>query len=405
MAHSLDQRTAPMQPSYWLDLFTHQTWTEFLAAGANVSGFRESRWKTLQSMRAGDILLCYLTGVGRWVGYLEVTGPAFQDTTPIWQVSEFPARIPVNLIRKLDPLHAVPIIEMRDRLSIFQNLKSPHAWTGRLRGSPSRWSAADGEAIVSAIEEAAASPVPRPFDPSKLKKVPPILKMSKLGAVTVPDDEEKDQSGTPAGPQITGAEAADETAPAQKIAAPPGEPEQKEASAHTEIQWMLLKLGSDMGLDVWVAKNDRSKNYTGSSFSSLSKLKQNLPLQFDEATTRTIELIDVIWLKGNSIQAAFEIESTTSIFSGLLRMADLITMQPNLNIPLYIVAPGERRNKVVAEINRPTFARLNPPMSEMCRYISFEELRKQLDAAKGFVQFLKPEFLDSFSESCEVEEV
>jgi hypothetical protein len=53
----------------------------------------------------------------------------------------------------------------------------------------------------------------------------------------------------------------------------------------------------------------------------------------------------VLWLQGNAIQAAFEIESTTSIFSGLLRMADLIAMHPNLKIPLYIVAPAERRSK------------------------------------------------------------
>jgi hypothetical protein len=59
----------------------------------------------------------------------------------------------------------------------------------------------------------------------------------------------------------------------------------------------------------------------------------------------------VLWLKGNSIVAAFEVESTTSVYSGLLRMADLITMQPNINIPLYIVAPDERRNKVIQEVN------------------------------------------------------
>jgi hypothetical protein len=159
------------------------------------------------------------------------------------------------------------------------------------------------------------------------------------------------------------------------------------------------------GLDVWVAKNDRGKSYGDYAFTSINKLRASLPLQFDDVTTRTIALIDVLWLKGNSIQAAFEIESTTSIFSGLLRMSDLITMQPNINIPLYIVAPSERRNKVKEEINRPTFARLSPPMSEMCQFISFEELRKQLDLAKHFLQFLKPEFLDSFSESCEIEEV
>ena len=33
------------------------------------------------------------------------------------------------------------------------------------------------------------------------------------------------------------------------------------------------------------------------------------PKQFDPVTNRTIELIDVLWLDGNSIEAAFEIES------------------------------------------------------------------------------------------------
>jgi hypothetical protein len=104
-------------------------------------------------------------------------------------------------------------------------------------------------------------------------------------------------------------------------------------TAHTEIQWSLLKLGNDMGLDVWVARNDRSRDWKGHHFTDLPRLRADLPLQFDEATNRTIELIDVLWLKGNAVVAAFEIESTTSIYSGLLRMSDLIAMQPNLNIP------------------------------------------------------------------------
>lgn len=48
--------------SYWLDLFTGTTWKEFVdAVAVQVSGFRESRWKTVQKMRPGDYLLCYLT--------------------------------------------------------------------------------------------------------------------------------------------------------------------------------------------------------------------------------------------------------------------------------------------------------------------------------------------------------
>jgi hypothetical protein len=53
--------------SYWLDLFTGATWQEFLAAGGDVSGFRESRWKTMQRLKPGDYLLCSLEASG-WCG-------------------------------------------------------------------------------------------------------------------------------------------------------------------------------------------------------------------------------------------------------------------------------------------------------------------------------------------------
>ena len=340
-----------MSVSYWLDLFTYQTWTEFLAAGGQVTGFRQSRWNTVKRMKPGDVLLCYLTGVSRWIGLLEVTGEPLQDSSPIWSVDDFPARIPVRVTAKLEPSTAVPVIDMKDRLSVFQNLSSPHAWTGHFRGSPTLWEASDGEAVVAAVKEAEAHPVERSFDPSKLKKVPPILKAPKLGSVVIPDDEEE------TGKTEAGATPSEDVSPSSL------EIEQrKEATAHTEIQWLLLKLGSEMGLDVWVARNDRSKSFNGESYGSIRRLRQTLPQQADEATERTIALIDVLWLQDNSIQAAFEIESTTSIFSGLLRMSDLIAMHPNLNIPLYIVAPAERRSKVLSEINRPTFRKLKPPI-------------------------------------------
>jgi hypothetical protein len=106
-------------------------------------------------------------------------------------------------------------------------------------------------------------------------------------------------------------------------------------------------------------------------------------------------------LKGIAIGAAFEIESTRSIYSGLLRMSDLLSMQPNLNIPLYVVAPDERHEKVIDEVNRPTCSRLSPPLSEVCRYISFSSLRTRLKQAEPFI---RPDFLEDLSESCEIEE-
>jgi hypothetical protein len=68
------------------------------------------------------------------------------------------------------------------------------------------------------------------------------------------------------------------------------------------------------------------------------------------------------WLRKNAIIAAFDIESATSIYSGPLRMFDLLSMQSNRSIPLYLVAPDERRTNVLAQVNRPTFSRLSPPL-------------------------------------------
>ena len=83
-----------------------------------------------------------------------------------------------------------------------------------------------------------------------------------------------------------------------------------------------------------------------------------------------------MWLKKRSIVRAFEVEHTTSIYSGLLRMADLIALQPNLNINLHIVAPAAKREKVFQDIRRPVFSLLEPrPLADICTYLSYESIR------------------------------
>jgi hypothetical protein len=366
--------------TYWLNLFTGKTWEEFLDAGGNVSGFRESRWTTMQRLKKGDYLLCYVTGISRFIAVYETLSEPFKSETAIWEDAVFPCRVKVQEVVRLDFETAVPIHELRDELTIFQNLKSPHAWTAHVRGSPRRWKKSDGETILQALLDAKENPTKRPVDERKLSRRPTALR-TKLGSVTVPVSEEDEET-----PQLSVAETIGE------------------ASLHTEIQYRLLKLGADMGFDVWVARNDRSRAFDGRTFSEVFKLKDQLPLQFDEATTRTIEYIDVLWLKANAIVAAFEVESTTSIYSGLLRMSDLIAMQPNINVPLYLVAPDERRDKVIAEVNRPTFAHLDPPLVDVCRYISFETLRQRLEAVQAYVRYLKHEFIDELAEVCDVED-
>lgn len=383
-----------MSRNYWLDLFTGVTWNEFQKAGSSISGFRQSRWNILQKMAQGDYLLCYLAGVSRFIGILEVVSPPFKEhARDIWKDDDFPCRLKVKPIVELTPETAVPVMLLSDRLSFSQAFESKHAWTGHFRSSPARWNSNDGETIVNALMEAKENPVKRPVDIKKLNYRPVPLR-AKIGSVTVPESNAEEQDSLLH--QQKSIEFAEELDGLLL--------EQKRSTDHNEIQWLLLKLGCDMGFDVWVARNDKGKDYKGKKYSDLPRLKNILPLQFDDATNRTIELIDVLWLRGNAILAAFEIESTTSIYSGLLRMSDLIAMQPNLNIPLYLVAPDDRRVKVMTEVNRPTFSRLKPPLSEMCRFISFSGLKDQINQAAAYIRYMKPEFLEELSESCELEE-
>ena len=60
---------------------------------------------------------------------------------------------------------------------------------------------------------------------------------------------------------------------------------------HTEIQYHLLKLGAELGLDVWVARNDRSRSYNGEVLGAMASMLDELPTQFNDATNRTIELM------------------------------------------------------------------------------------------------------------------
>jgi hypothetical protein len=346
-------------------------------------------------MKRGDYLLCYLTGVSRWIGVLEVVSLPYKDESPVWKQDPFPSRVKVRSVVTLTPETAVPVVELRDQLSIFQHVSSPFAWTGHLRGSPAKWKGEDGEAVLAAVLEAKEHPTVRPVDPNKLSRLPKMLQAKALGDVTVPDVEEHPDE-VPA-----------KTIPAT-IAAPSHtvtEDDLGEPSLHVETQWLLLKLGNDMRLHVWAARNDHGREVRGHRFTDLSRLLQELPLQFDEATNRTIELIDVLWLRGNAIVAAFEIECTTSIYSGLMRMSDLIAMQPNLNIPLYLLAPDERRNKVFVEVNRPTFSRLSPPMKRMCRFISIPALHDRVQQIASVVRYVRPEFLEELSESCELNDL
>jgi hypothetical protein len=370
--------------TYWLDLFTGQTWQEFRDYGACVSGFRTRMHNAVERIKPGDILLCYLTGVMRWVGALEVQGRS-PDKKTIWEFDEFPERLSVKPLVLLAPEHGVPMQELEAKVDFYLSRADRPGFKGFLRMSPNRFRrASDGDLILNLLRAAEKQPVSRPVDPKKLARKPFYKAESKLGKktittiVSVPDADESER--------LELVESLDKEAAT--------------GTRHTEIQHALLMLGREMGFDLWVARNDRSKVWNGTTLGSVSGMVEQLPTQFNEATNRTIELIDVLWLKGNSIVAAFEVESTTSIYSGLLRMSDLLALQPNLSLDLFLVAPDDRREKVESELMRPTFKLREKPLASTCGFLGFDSLVEKLKGIHqlGLASSLKPDFLQKTAE-------
>ena len=68
--------------AYYLDLFSPSTYKAFLESEKDISGFRLKQKNAASKIKPGDILLCYLTKVSRWVAALEVTSKMFEDNTP-----------------------------------------------------------------------------------------------------------------------------------------------------------------------------------------------------------------------------------------------------------------------------------------------------------------------------------
>lgn len=142
---------------------------------------------------------------------------------------------------------------------------------------------------------------------------------------------------------------------------------------HDEMQWRLIRLGTLANLDVWVPRHDQNKQYEGHRFKELV-----LP-EFHETldVPPTIKNIDVVWKFGPySIKSAFEIEHSTSIYSGILRLSDLRVENPNSNYPLFIIASEARRRKVFNELLRPTFSGPALRLNEVIRFLSYNKIRE-----------------------------
>ena len=362
--------------AYFLDLFSPETYETFGKSDRNISGFRIRQLNAAKKIQPGDKLLCYMTKLSRWFGILEVASECFIDHSPIFYPDDDPfvVRFKVSANVWLPKEKSVPIHESTvwNELSFTKghDHSSPH-WTGKIRASLVEINKRDGDFLTQILITQLSSGTLYPVDEEEWQKFTTqrIRHLNKFVSVSIPAKEDEDKK---------------ETIPGGAV---------RESS---EIQSLLAQTGEKMGFKIWIPKSDRSLVLRGWE-PEAGVLLEALPLNYDETTLRTIEQIDVIWLKGRSISRAFEIEHTTAVYSGLLRMADLLALQPNMDIRLHIVAPSDRREKVFQEIQRPVFSLLEKgPLSEFCTFISYDGV-KELGQEKH-LSHLSDSVLDEFAE-------
>lgn len=157
---------------------------------------------------------------------------------------------------------------------------------------------------------------------------------------------------------------------------------------HTEIQGWLRDLGRALGFDVWVAQNDRNRPFGGGTLGD--GCLDDLPAAIAAAPgSDAVRLIDVLWMDraGGHVAAAFEVEHTTSIYSGIVRLLDLaLGSSHDATRGLFLVAPDEREEEVRAQLGRPAFSRV---ADLGVRYLAYGDLERNREAMARFGAGLK----------------
>lgn len=365
--------------AYYLDLFSPETYEAFSRSDRSVSGFRQRQRNLAEKIKRGDKLVCYMTKLSRWFGILEVVSGPYEDNTPVF----YPANDPFVVRFKVRPLiwlakeKGVPIHEdhLWNYLSFTKGQdRGSSTWTGKIRSSLVRLGDADGAHIEKALQAQVTGGTVYEVDEQHYQKLiaHKVQTPEKVVTITVPEEH---------------------------VEIPPAQGVPDEVRESIKIQSMIAQMGAKMGLTIWLPKADRALVLRGWA-PKAKELLDVLPLNYDEPTLKTVEQIDVIWLRRRSIVRAFEIEHTTSVYSGILRMADLLALQPNMAIKLHIVAPAARREKVFQELTRPVFSLLEKgPLSESCTYLSYDSVT-ELSHTKH-LEHLSDSVIDEYAEEAD----
>ena len=126
-------------------------------------------------------------------------------------------------------------------------------------------------------------------------------------------------------------------------------------TAHSEMIAYLAKIGRECGHDIWIGQREQRDDF-GSGVAQTTSLRElvtvNKPGKLDGVKNVTdVLLMDLLWLDGRKIVHAFEIESTTTMTSGLQRGSNL----PKATAKTLVI-PEDRERDLKRKMESPLFS-------------------------------------------------
>lgn len=136
---------------------------------------------------------------------------------------------------------------------------------------------------------------------------------------------------------------------------------------HSQVQTLLAGIGHMKGYEVFVPANDRGK--LDWSITPRFALAAHIPPGFDRVADILSE-VDVAWVASgrNEIEALFEVEHSTPVYSALLRFNDVLLTDRKVS-RFTIVSNDTRRALFSRQLFRPTF--LKSGLAELASFLEY----------------------------------
>jgi type II restriction enzyme len=136
------------------------------------------------------------------------------------------------------------------------------------------------------------------------------------------------------------------------------------ARRHTQIQIALYLIGLHLGFRTWIAQNDKGIIYNDKPLieqNGIVRTLQDEPMVYPhDGAVQAGLFIDCIWFQNHKLMpAVMEVEHSTGVTSGLVRMLNFQTTLPRFSTRYVVVAPDDDRQCVIKEANKDIFKPLN----------------------------------------------